>query len=211
MLISKTINVAVVFFILSLTKYDIGQKDLKLTNLITIITEMSNNMLFKALSSRTRIKIMKILLNREMHLSGLAKELGVSVPVVSRHIKLLEKVGLIKKRIIGNVHLLSTNIGSLEKVLEPFIEESIVEINKDDSLFDALKQLPGVEVQKVGENQYITSINGEKGYYIYEVDGEIPTKPVNEFRPKRNVTLELKKLVSVNKKKIEVKIPHKNK
>lgn len=146
-----------------------------------------------------------------MHLSGLAKELGVSVPVVSRHIKLLEKVGLIKKRIIGNVHLLSTNIGSLEKVLEPFIEESIVEINKDDSLFDALKQLPGVEVQKVGENQYITSINGEKGYYIYEVDGEIPTKPVNEFRPKRNVTLELKKLVSVNKKKIEVKIPHKNK
>ena len=101
--------------------------------------------------------------------------------------------------------------GSLEKVLEPFIEESIVEINKNDSLFDALKQLPGVEVQKVGDNQYITSINGEKGYYIYEVDGEIPSKPVNEFRPKKNVTLELKKLVSVNKKKIEVKIPHKNK
>ena len=28
---------------------------------------------------------------------------------------------------------------------------------------------------------------------------------------KKNVTLELKKLVSVSKKKIEVKIPHKNK
>ena len=150
-----------------------------------IITQMSNNQLFKALSSGTRINIMKILMNREMHLSGLAKELGISIPVVSRHIKLLEKVGLVKKRIIGNIHLLSTNINSLEKVLEPFIEESIVEINKNDSLFDALKQLPSVEVQRVGINQYITSINGEKGYYIYEVDGEIPSKPVNEFRPKK--------------------------
>ena len=167
---------------------------------------MGNNQMFKALSSRTRIKIMKTLLNREIHLSGLAKELGISVPVVSRHIKLLENVGVVKKRIIGNVHLLSTNIGSLDQVLEPFIEESIVEINKNDSLFDALKQLPGVEVQKVGDNQYITSINGEKGYYIYEVDGRIPTKPVDKFRPKKNVTLELKKLVPVNKKKIEVKI-----
>ena len=68
-----------------------------------------------------------------------------------------------------------------------------------------MKQLPGVEVQKVGDNQYITSINGEGGYYIYKVDGEIPSKPVDKFRPKKNVTLELKKLVPVNKKKIKVK------
>jgi len=155
--------------------------------------------------------IMKILMNRDMHISGLAKELAISVPVVSRHIKLLEKVNLIQKRIVGNVHLLRAKIGSLERVLEPFIEESIVEINKDESLFDALKQLPGIEIQKVGNNQYITSINGEKGYYIYEIDGEIPTKAVNKLKPKKKVTLELKKLITVNKKKIEVKISNKNK
>ena len=166
-------------------------------------------MLFKALSSRTRIKIMKTMLNREMHLSGLARELGISVPVVSRHIKVLENVGLVKKRIVGNVHLLSANIGSLDEVLEPFIEESMVEINKQDSLFDALKQLPGVEVQKVGNNQYITSIDGEKGYYIYEVDGISPKIPIDKYKPKKNVILHLKKLIPVNKKKIEVKIQHK--
>jgi len=166
--------------------------------------------MFKALSSETRIKIIKILLNREIHLSGLARELNISVPVMSRHIKLLENVELIKKRVVGNVHLLSANIGSLEELLEPFIEESEIEINEHDSIFDALKQIPGIEIQRVGENQYITSIDGEKGYYIYEVDGKIPTKSINEFRPKKNITLELKKLVSVNKKKIEVKIPHKN-
>ena len=91
---------------------------------------MDNNQIFRALSSQTRMKIMKILLNREVHLSGLAKELGISVPVVSRHIKLLEDAGLVKKRVVGNVYLLSTNIGNLEKTLEPFIEESIVEITK---------------------------------------------------------------------------------
>jgi DNA-binding transcriptional ArsR family regulator len=172
---------------------------------------MSNNKFFKALSSQTRMQIMKILLNREIHLSGLAKELGVSVPVISRHVKLLETVGLVKKRIVGNVHLLSANVGSLEEVLEPFMEESVVEIHKHGSLFDALKQLPGVEVQRVGDNQYITSINGEKGYYIYEVDGKPPDVPINEYKPKKNVTLQVKKLVPVNKKKIEVKISLKNK
>lgn len=166
--------------------------------------------MFKALSSETRIKIIKILLNREIHLSGLARELDISVPVMSRHIKLLENVELVKKRVVGNVHLLSANIGSLEELLEPFIEEAEIEINEHDSIFDALKQIPGIEIQRVGENQYITSIDGEKGYYIYEVDGKIPTKSIDEFRPKKNITLELKKLVSVNKKKIEVKIPHKN-
>lgn len=174
------------------------------------VTNMDNDKMFKALSSETRIKIIKILLNREIHLSGLARELNISVPVMSRHIKLLENVELIKKRVVGNVHLLSANIGSLEELLEPFIEESEIEINEHDSIFDALKQIPGIEIQRVGENQYITSIDGEKGYYIYEVDGKIPTKSINEFRPKKNITLELKKLVSVNKKKIEVKIPHKN-
>lgn len=171
---------------------------------------MSNSQLFRALSSQTRMNIMKILMTKEMHMSGLAKELDISVPVVSRHIKLLEKVGFIQKRIVGNVHLLKANIGSLERVLEPFIEESIVEIDKNESLFDALKQLPGIEVQKVGDNQYITSINGEKGYYIYEIDGEIPPKAVDKLKPEKNVTLELKKLITVNKKKIEVRISHKN-
>ena len=107
---------------------------------------MGNNNLFKALSSHTRIKILKTLINREIHLSELARELGISVPVMSRHIKLLENEELIKKRIIGNVHLLSTSIESLEELLKPFVDESTIEIDKNASLFDAIKQIPGVEI-----------------------------------------------------------------
>jgi len=167
---------------------------------------MGNTKLFKALSSGTRIEIIKALIGRELHVSGLARELNISVPVISRHIKVLENAGLIKKRIVGNMYLLSSTIGNLEEALEPFIEESSVEIKKNESLFDALKQIPGIEIQRMGDNQYITSINGERGYYIYEVDDVPPKIPIDKYAPKKNVTLQLKKLVPVNKKKIIVKI-----
>ena len=172
---------------------------------------MGNNQIFKALSSHTRVRILKTLINREIHISELARKLGISVPVMSRHIKLLEKTGLIKKRIVGNVHLLSAEIVSLEGALKPFIDESIVEINQNASLFDALKQLPGVEIQRVGKHQYITSMDGEKGYYIYEVDGKPPKIPIDEYKPKKDITLQLKKLVPIEKKKIEIKVKQKRK
>ena len=82
----------------------------------------------------------------------------------------------------------------------------VFEINKNDSLFDALKQLPGVEVQRVGDNQYITSIDGEKGFFIYEVDGTSPVISIDQYKPRQNIILHLKKLISVNKKRIEVKV-----
>jgi len=104
---------------------------------------MTNDMLFRALSSPTRIKILKILTQKEMHLSGLAREIGISVPVTSKHVKILEKGNLINKRIVGNVHLLSTKVKDYEKIFEPFIEESELEITKEKSLFEALKQIPG--------------------------------------------------------------------
>ena len=39
---------------------------------------MSNKTVFKALSSDTRITILKILLQEEIHITGLAKKIGIS-------------------------------------------------------------------------------------------------------------------------------------
>jgi DNA-binding transcriptional ArsR family regulator len=167
---------------------------------------MSNNSLFSALSSESRIKIIKKLVNKEIHLSELSRELKLSKPVISRHIKILEKSGLIKRRVIGNVHLLSANIESIEKAFEPFIEESNIEIEKNTTIFEILKQLPGIETKSDGKNQFITSIDGDGGFYIYEVDGKIPKKAINEFKPENNSTIQLKKLVPVSKKKIKIDI-----
>jgi hypothetical protein len=136
----------------------------------------------------------------------LAKEVGISIPVTLRRVNILLDCELIKKRVIGNVHLLSANMEVLDNILEPFTEESVVEVNKNDNLLNALQQLPGVKVKRVGDNQFITSINGEEGYYIYEVDGKSPKLSIDKFKTKNDLTLNLKKLVSVNKKKIKVKV-----
>lgn len=145
-------------------------------------------------------------MEKNIHISGLAKEIGLSTPVILRHVKILENAGLVRRKIVGNVHILSANITGLDKILEPFSEEYSIEIKQKESLFDAIKQLPGVEIDKVGENQYITSIDGERGYYVYEVNGKTPAVPIDQYKPEKNVTLKVKKLVPVDKKKIDIKI-----
>lgn len=167
---------------------------------------MSNENLFKALGCSTRIKILKVLANEEIHLTALAKKIGLSKPVVSRHIKILEKAGLINKRIIGNIYLLKTNTKDMEKALEPFIESQTIIINKNKSVFDALKQIPGIEVKKQGSQGYIKSINDEKGYYIYEVNGVLPEKPIDEYQIDKDFNLVIKKIVTIKKKSINIKL-----
>jgi len=144
-----------------------------------------------------------------MHLSGLARELNVSKPVISRHIKILEKANLIDKKVYGNTYILKTKMRNLEKVLDPFVDESIVEIDKKKSIFEALKQLPGFEIKKVGKHHYISSVNGEKGYFIYEINGKLPKKPIDEYIIKKDLTFDLKKIVSIKKKKIDIRLKNK--
>lgn len=170
---------------------------------------MGNNFLFKALSCETRIQIIKILVKEKMHLSKLAKKIGFSKPVVSKHVKILEKAGLIEKEKIGNVHLLQANVSELKHIFDSFIEKSELEIKKDKSIFEGLKQIPGIEIQKKQGKQYITSIDGEKGFYIYEVDGETPEVPIDEFKPEKDIKIKIKKIISVDKKEINVKIKKK--
>ncbi len=167
---------------------------------------MDNNKLFKALSSKSRVKIIKILSKKEIHLSELARKMNLSKPVVFRHIKVLEKAGLIKRKIVGNVHILSVNLEIIEKTFESFTEEQNIDLKKDSTIFDALKQIPGVKTKSQGKNKYITSIDGEKGYYIYEVNGKTPKIPIDKYKTKKDVTINLKKLVPIEKKKIKIKI-----
>ncbi len=167
---------------------------------------MGNKILFKALSCDTRVKILKILLKEKMHLSKLSKKIGYSKPVISKHIKILEKAGLIKKEKIGNVHILHADITNLHQIFESFTQESEVEIEKNKSIFDGLKQIPGITISKKNGKQYITSIDGEKGFYIYEVNGETPNVPIDEYKPKKNAKIKIKKLTTFDKKNINIKI-----
>ncbi|KYK25143.1 hypothetical protein AYK24_05415 [Thermoplasmatales archaeon SG8-52-4] len=174
------------------------------------MTQMNNKDIFKALSCQTRINILKILIKNEMHISGLARELKISVPVTSKHIKILENAGMINKRVYGNIHLLTTKVKKFENILETFIEQSTIKVDKNKSIFEALKQIPSIEIKKVENNYYIKSIDGEEGYYIYEVDGKLPKKPINEYNINKKIKIDLKKLVSIRKKEINININNKD-
>jgi DNA-binding transcriptional ArsR family regulator len=64
--------------------------------------------MFKALSSPTRLEILKSLLRKEMHISAIARQMKISVPVAAKHVKILEKAGLVEKREFGRSRIDST-------------------------------------------------------------------------------------------------------
>ena len=141
-----------------------------------------------------------------MHISGLAKELRISVPVAAKHIKILEKEGFIKRRKFGRTHVLSVNTEKLDGLLDAFMESLSVQVSKGSSVLDALKKTSGVEFRMVRDKEFVVSVNGEDGYYVYEVDGNLPNIPMDEFMLTENAKVKLKKLVPVGKKDISVKI-----
>jgi DNA-binding transcriptional ArsR family regulator len=160
--------------------------------------------MFKALSSTTRINMLKILANGEMHISGLAKELNISVPVVAKHAKILEDGGLIERKKFGRTHVLRAKMEMFYDMSGAFREPISTEVPKGSSILDALKAVSGVSVKRVNDKEFVTSIDGEMGYYIYEVNGTYPNVPMDEYELKKDVKLELKRLVPIAEKKIEI-------
>jgi DNA-binding transcriptional ArsR family regulator len=161
---------------------------------------------FRVLGSKTRRKMLEILARKELHISGLAKELGISVPVTAKHVGILEKEGLIERKKFGRTHVLSANTEKLDGLLDTFVESLSVQVRKGSSVLDVLKKTSGVEFRKTGDKEFVVSVNGEDGYYIYEVDGTLPNVPMDEFLLTENAKVKLKKLVPVGKKDISVKI-----
>jgi DNA-binding transcriptional ArsR family regulator len=167
--------------------------------------------MFKTLSSRTRREMLRILAKKEMHISGLARELGISVPVAAKHCRLLEEKGLVDKRKFGRSHVLKVNpdkirVDRLYEALDIFSETQRVEVPEGANLLEALKKVAGIKIKKVGDREFITSVDGEEGYYIFEVDGKLPNVPVDKFVLDKNVKIELKRLAPVKRKEMDVKI-----
>jgi len=66
-------------------------------------------MIYKALGSKTRVEMLKLLMKGEYHVSGLAKALGISLPVAAKHVRILENAELVGSKKFGKMHVLSVN------------------------------------------------------------------------------------------------------
>jgi len=162
--------------------------------------------LFKAISSDTRLSILELLSEEDTHISGLARELGISVPVAAKHVKVLEEAELVERKKLGNLHMIGIKISNVYSFLDHFAENRNVEVEEGTTLLEALKSVAAVEVTKMGDRIKVVSTDGEEGFYVYEVDGKFSEKTVDEYTFEEDAVVEWKKLIPVTKKRLFVNV-----
>lgn len=80
--------------------------------------------ILNSLTSKTRIDIIKLLSSKRMNVSEIAKELKLTIPVVARHINILESAGIIKtERIPGKAGLQKRCILKIDTIEVDFPEK----------------------------------------------------------------------------------------
>jgi DNA-binding transcriptional ArsR family regulator len=67
------------------------------------------DLVFAALSDATRRGLLTRLIEGETTVGALADPLQISLPAVSKHLRVLENAGLLKRRIEGRSHFISAN------------------------------------------------------------------------------------------------------
>ncbi|HDY86111.1 hypothetical protein LCGC14_1247360 [marine sediment metagenome] len=69
---------------------------------------------FKALADPTRREMLGLLVNKKScTISELAEPFSISFAATSKHVKVLEKAGLLSRKIVGRTHLCTFSSGSL--------------------------------------------------------------------------------------------------
>ncbi len=67
------------------------------------------DLVFAALSDATRRGLLSRLIEGEATVGTLAEPLQMSLPAVSKHLRVLEEAGLLKRRIDGRTHYITAN------------------------------------------------------------------------------------------------------
>lgn len=74
--------------------------------------------LFHALASSTRREIVSLLAKRPHNISEFIPRFDISLTAVSKHVKSLERAGLVSREIVGRNHVCSLNADALSEAYE---------------------------------------------------------------------------------------------
>jgi len=72
--------------------------------------------LFHALSDRTRRRLLARLADRPAPITELAKPFAMSLPAISKHIRVLEAAGLVSRTVNGRMHMCALNAEPLRNI-----------------------------------------------------------------------------------------------
>lgn len=165
--------------------------------------------IFRVLGNKNRRNIILALQKNETHISAIARELNIATPVALRHINLLEKAGLITRKEYGKTHVFSINKSAEEKlknILDLIEEPHTVTITKGQTLDKALEKVAGIKVEYTTQGAFIASIDKNKGFFIFEVNGTLVSKSPDKISIEKDTIVELKRLTPVIGKRISIQI-----
>lgn len=162
--------------------------------------------LFYALDSKTRLNIIQSLCKNEKHISELAREQEISVPVVSKHINILENANLIERHIYGSTHVLNIKNKDVARSLDILAPTKNIKVKKGSNLLDALKEVAIIETKKIKGLEQVVATNGDEGFYVYELDGKLCDQTVEKCILKDKSTIVWKKLEPVAKLRLNVEV-----
>jgi len=97
--------------------------------------------LFKALSDETRIRILKVLLQRECCVCEIMQALDISQPRASRNLGILEDAGFIKSRRDGLWIIYSIDGHKMNSYVPPLIELLRGSLVNDETMVEDKKRL----------------------------------------------------------------------
>ena len=103
----------------------------------------------KALSDRTRVKIVKMLQRREMCVCEIQKALGIAQSTASKHLKILEEAGLTTFKKDGlwvNYYLAD---GSESPYAQSMLKHLKAWLDEDQEINELLKRLPEIRREKI--------------------------------------------------------------
>ena len=90
------------------------------------------------LADETRRKILRRLAQGEARVTDLAEPFDISLNSVSKHIRLLERAGLVQRRVVGREHFLSFDPAPLEEAASWIDRQRIAWEKRLDALEAAL-------------------------------------------------------------------------
>ncbi|MDY0266878.1 MAG: helix-turn-helix domain-containing protein [Methanimicrococcus sp.] len=169
-------------------------------------SQTESTQVFAAVSSPMRQRILQLLAEDDMHISAIARSLEISVPVASKHIKILEEAQLIDRKIYGKTHVFSLRKMNFSNAFDPFAPVKRLEVEKGTTLMEAFKSIAVVEIKNVDGKDFIVAADGEEGFYLYEINGKLIDKRAEDYLLEEDVVVEWKRLEPVTRKKLIVSV-----
>ncbi len=100
------------------------------------------DLVFAALSDATRRGLLTRLIEGESTVGALAEPLQMSLPAVSKHLRVLEDAGLLKRRIAGRTHYITANPKPLREAVNWIERHRQMWEGSFDRLAALVEQLP---------------------------------------------------------------------